>query len=666
MNSLEIWIGLRNMIIRDMHKKYVSIIRAVKNSRLYYNLLLTLKKPLISLCCLFPRFKTSRLCLAHLLFFLKEFDEAAVNYEVILQSSSSTYVSVRLAACYLHLNKMQEFISLATDNLTNENLSVKHLVTINKALMKSKLLGSNSPRDFDIDGFLSEIAKNEHFINHLNEALVNEHKQNLINLIRNYVISQKAHFHYVTNNSLKDIRNKNENERYVDNNGDFLTKNKSNWTNYRNTPKYISGLYEEDGNYTISDYYEIYPPQIRATKIVVPDYNNGKVSVVNGNRNTTDVPPLYENRIIFFGSSTMFGRGSDDRSTIASYFQRLVNHHHKKRYCVENHSSSGNPLLVAINELLQTAVNEGDHVIFFGFQGVDFKDSQFIKNIDLNYLDRGDKFFLDPEHFTHYGNEILANEIYRRIDFDCREIPNDNEEDESISSSFLSYFEFFKYLLYKKGSLSCGENDMEAYLSLLDSNKLDNANELDIGSIAVNCNPITNGHLHLIETSAKKVDFLYLFVIEEDQSFFSFEERYKLVYEATCHMDNVKVLPGGKFICTELTYPDYFDKDDKNEVVADASIEAWYFSEFIAPKLNIKTIFLGDEPNCKITDQYNKKMLEILPNYGIEVDIINRISHGEQVISASVVRKFLNSKRFDKIQPLVPDSTFRFLIKNYS
>ena len=47
----------------------------------------------------------------------------------------------------------------------------------------------------------------------------------------------------------------------------------------------------------------------------------------------------------------------------------------------------------------------------------------------------------------------------------------------------------------------------------------------NVGAIVMNCNPFTLGHLYLIEYAAKEVDKLFIFVVEEDASFFSFDDR---------------------------------------------------------------------------------------------------------------------------------------------
>ena len=46
----------------------------------------------------------------------------------------------------------------------------------------------------------------------------------------------------------------------------------------------------------------------------------------------------------------------------------------------------------------------------------------------------------------------------------------------------------------------------------------------------MNCNPMTKGHLHLLETARKFVDYLYVFVVEEDKSDIPFAVRYAMVW----------------------------------------------------------------------------------------------------------------------------------------
>ena len=73
-------------------------------------------------------------------------------------------------------------------------------------------------------------------------------------------------------------------------------------------------------------------------------------------------------------------------------------------------------------------------------------------------------------------------------------------------------------------------------------------NSKNIGSIVMNCNPFTLGHRYLIEESAKKVEKLIVFVVEENRSQFDFKDRFYMVKEGTKDMDNVIVVPTGDFV----------------------------------------------------------------------------------------------------------------------
>src|SRR6185369_1032961 len=44
------------------------------------------------------------------------------------------------------------------------------------------------------------------------------------------------------------------------------------------------------------------------------------------------------------------------------------------------------------------------------------------------------------------------------------------------------------------------------------------------GAVVVNCNPFTYGHRYLIESAAREVDHLYVFVVKEERSIFPFAD----------------------------------------------------------------------------------------------------------------------------------------------
>lgn len=499
-------------------------------------------------------------------------------------------------------------------------------------------------------------------INSLNDSI--NHDQ-LLQFISNYLNNKKVNVSFINViNKGKRLKNKSKSEKNLINNQDMYVKDRPSWSQGLIAPEYIQNLYCEGNDY-ISKVYETSVPVLRSTKVVLKDLDNGVSSVENGCRTTVNQPDDAKSRLLVFGSSTTYGIGCSDIATIPSIIQSILNNKNAN-VKVENHGVLGMNLLLAFNNLLQTEINPGDTVIFFDFD--EFRDASWsgIKNIDLNNIDRKDDFFIDLTkhqcHFSPRGNEVIGNVICNEFVLDDIDNSVPANEDVYLDEKVISVLDNFKYFLYKQTAKTFENCEMKSYLSLLESHVPDP--ELKVGSVAVNCNPITKGHLHLLEHASRNVDKLFIFVIEEDKSFFKFEDRLHLVAESTKHLENVTVLRGGKFICTELTYPDYFDKDT-TEAKADASMEAWFFCEYIAKTLNITKIFLGDEPKCMITKQYNEKMQELLPEYGIEVDIIDRIATNGDVISASKVRKLLEVGDFDGIAQIVPEPTLLFLQENY-
>ncbi len=82
-----------------------------------------------------------------------------------------------------------------------------------------------------------------------------------------------------------------------------------------------------------------------------------------------------------------------------------------------------------------------------------------------------------------------------------------------------------------------------------------------VGATIMNCNPFTLGHRYLIETAAKECNHLYVFVVSEDKSFFSAEDRLKMVQSGTADISNVIVLTTGPYLISSATFPTYFLKE---------------------------------------------------------------------------------------------------------
>lgn len=182
-----------------------------------------------------------------------------------------------------------------------------------------------------------------------------------------------------------------------------------------------------------------------------------------------------------------------------------------------------------------------------------------------------------------------------------------------------------------------------------------------VGSIVMNANPFTLGHRYLVERASAECDRVYVFVLSEDKSEFSFEDRFAMVKAGTQDIENVTVLPTGPYLISSATFPTYFlkERDKASEVQCLLDIEV--FSKYYAPHFNITKRFVGTEPISPMTNMYNKALFENLPKKGIEVIEIPRAEKESDVISASRVRSLMKEGRMEEVKKLVPETTFSHL-----
>lgn len=185
-----------------------------------------------------------------------------------------------------------------------------------------------------------------------------------------------------------------------------------------------------------------------------------------------------------------------------------------------------------------------------------------------------------------------------------------------------------------------------------------------VGCIVANCNPFTLGHRYLIETAAAQCRWLHVFVLSEDRSRFSAEDRIRLVKEGCADLENVIVHPTGPYLISSATFPSYFIRDDEKAGEAHCELDIRVFAEKFAPALNITRRFVGTEPISAVTRNYNEQLKSSLPEYGIEVIEIPRKETDGDVISASRVRALLDAGDFEAIRQLVPQTTFDYLQHN--
>jgi [citrate (pro-3S)-lyase] ligase len=269
-------------------------------------------------------------------------------------------------------------------------------------------------------------------------------------------------------------------------------------------------------------------------------------------------------------------------------------------------------------------------------------------------------FYDKPGHMNHIGYSIAAELIVDDLishDFSCR--PVEKKTIENLKPECLKNYlknqrnpEFYKEIQdYTDG--------------ILKEYPLPSADAV-CGSIVMNCNPFTKGHRYLIEHAAKQVDRLYVFVVEEDKSFFKFSDRLEMVKQGAADLENVVVVPSGKFMISALTFPEYFMKDYVKEKNFDVTMDLEIFCKYIAAPLNIKKRFAGEEPFDPVTSNYNENMRKILPQYGMEFYEIPRLTiDNERVINATEVRRLLKEGDFEAIREYVPETTLQILKEKY-
>lgn len=199
-------------------------------------------------------------------------------------------------------------------------------------------------------------------------------------------------------------------------------------------------------------------------------------------------------------------------------------------------------------------------------------------------------------------------------------------------------------------------NDKLDYIKL--KYKID---DIEKGAVVVNTNPMTKGHLYLIETAAKKCNHLLVFVVSEDKSSFEFIDRFKIVKEALNHLDNITVLASTEYMVSTKTFPTYFLDDNDDISYLHAKLDATIFKEYFMPKFNITKRFVGTEPISHATNNYNKALKLIL---GDALEIIERLELDNNVISASYVRELLREDKLEEVKKYVVKPTYDFLISD--
>jgi [citrate (pro-3S)-lyase] ligase len=390
------------------------------------------------------------------------------------------------------------------------------------------------------------------------------------------------------------------------------------------------------------------------------DLKSERVNIQGGERVIPNAPENFSNKVYCFGPCTTFGSLVCDDCAIPSFIQANLSARPGNSYAAANCGASYVDNINDFEIMLGKTYKPGDIIVQISYacptlqkalreNGVKIMATSklFDRPHDIGY------WMLDKAlHLNGAGNKAIADYVTRAISKKLKIVyPGPLPDQYCPTVSFRAY------------SLTSQNPDFERYLRELRQIKQDGRRSGKIGAIVMNCNPFTLGHKHLIEEALKHVSHLYVFVVEEDKSAFSFADRIELVRAGTREFKNVTVLPSGKYIISVKTLPDYFRKEEIQDVAIDPSLDVELFGNHIAKALGITARFVGEEPLDKITRQYNQAMREKLPMFGIEFFEIPRKEIDGRVISASTVRKLLAEKNWVELKKYVPETTYKFLAR---
>lgn len=210
-------------------------------------------------------------------------------------------------------------------------------------------------------------------------------------------------------------------------------------------------------------------------------------------------------------------------------------------------------------------------------------------------------------------------------------------------------------------------NRLSDYLENLSRKKKEGGR---VGSVVMNANPFTNGHRYLVERACRECDWVHVFLVKEDVSYFSYQDRLNLVREGLCDIANVIIHEGSDYIVSHVTFPQYFLKDDDQVNQQASAVDALMFRQYIGPALGITVRYVGTEPLDKTTRMYNRVLKKYLSESlcvqkSIQLEEIVRIKCDGKVVSASRVRELIKEHQYESVRPLVPCSTFAFIKQNF-
>lgn len=367
----------------------------------------------------------------------------------------------------------------------------------------------------------------------------------------------------------------------------------------------------------------------------------------NGIRITCFQPKEYIGTIYLLGPCTIIGAYTEDQYTVASLLQKKLLRQ-GLMYRVENYGDLLRPD-AAIDSRLEMIGQFGlnDIVIYLSRAGevIHILESRSLEKIFAKGQVSSGWIKDSYTHCNHKICDLIADNILEMI---CPCLSKGTDcYGEKISVNFQDVMEQYIHSRYLS-FLNCFFADKECAA---------------VGAIVMNGNPFTRGHYYLVEQARRQVDFLIVFVVEEDASLFPFEERFEMIKQGVKGIGNVVVVPSGEFILSHNNFQQYFWKSEDEAAVCNAEYDINIFADHIAKPLHITHRFVGSEPIDKTTKIYNEAMQKILPKKGIAYVEIPRITVDNEIISASRVREYMRKEEYGQAFAMLPETTKQYFAK---
>lgn len=280
---------------------------------------------------------------------------------------------------------------------------------------------------------------------------------------------------------------------------------------------------------------------------------------------------------------------------------------------------------------------------------------------NIQYQEDAD-MFVDFIHFGTVGNDYISNILSDYINKVNEKLNRIDTHKQQIDEVKQGYMQIICERRGDKKSIFFDSQKFNRFIELLQASSYGKPDGAAV--IVMNANPFTYGHLYIIEEALKRYPYLYVLVVQEKDTVVPFDDRLELLKKGTAHLNNISIIPSSEFVVSNITLPEYFNKENNQISHVDASRDIDLFINHIMPALGVDTRIAGAEPYCKITREYNRQIQNCFEDNSLSFVQIERKKQNDIYISASKVRSAVYNGIIETIKDMVPTTTYEYLLNN--